>query len=157
MMHKELANLLDGITSEQDRSAAAKRITDAILELETGPAVRDEEATLQDLKRAAVRVVALGQPSQTVIEMMEFAVGLHGVSRGRGNPGKPQKRRDAAMVDAFNYLANLGYGYERTSVRKLAKQVGVSRATILKWRKQDDYRELFESIASDDFYKDDDV
>ena len=112
----------------------------------------DSEATSRELKQACISLVRIilkthNLPSEEVVEMLEWAIGLRPGKRKRGPPAKTWKR-DTAILEELYWLCP---GYELPfiapmSVRELAKRVGVDRATIRTWRKDPKYQRAIEEM-----------
>ena len=118
---------------------------------------------MEDIQQACISLVKAleihGQPpSEIVVEMLESAFVLRPGKRKRGHPGKPRER-DAAID---HEAVEIYFGWTDTpgrplSVRGLARSVGVTRATVRKWRKDENYRREIEeaiNIAFDDGIED---
>ena len=142
MTREELDRLLEAARGDSANvELAASKIT-ASLNL-----VEGSELTAQELKGAAIELVWIATSSDWIRAMLIHAI-IGQPKRRRGNPGKPDKREDAILIDAYREH----FGDTPVSVRRLARHIGVSRPTISGWRKDPSYQKEVSEAARD--YKD---
>ena len=159
MKKSDLSKLLDDAKSDPDM---IDRCADQLAQELSGHPVElwaddGADATKAEMKRACISLVKElerhGQPpSKRVIEMIEWAVGLR--RRKQGPPEKSIERDDAMEEEAgFQYRGHQGV-YPPISVNELAKRIGVSRATVRKWREDPDYLRGIREYIEEDYEMD---
>ena len=154
MKKNDLSELLDRVKSDPDEiDRGANQLAQGLSGAEERYPDDGADATMAEMKRACISLVTelkrRGQPpSEDVVEMLEWAVGLR--RRKQGNPGKSIEREDAMMEEAAFQYRGIGGILPPISGRELAKRIGVSRVTVQKWRNDPDYlRGIKEYIEED--------